>query len=592
MGVAAMAYLRISNLGFTYPRTGLNADSQARLRVDNRIDGCGDGLRDDGVRSKEACDKLRSMPSAGDVVHEISVALKGISFEVERRDIVLLAGKSGSGKTTLLKMLKPMIAPKGRMEGTILLEGCKLDSLPEIEQARRIGFVMQDPDAQICTDMVISELAFGLENEGVPFDEMHARIAEAVMYFGMTDILHTETSKLSGGQKQLLNLASVFVMRPEVILLDEPMAQLDPVSRRRFLDMLLQINEEFGTTIVIAEHYLDDLYRHADKVVFLKTGRLVCEGDPRAAARKIYDAHDGLLELLPASARMAKAIDPDTSFIPLTVREARAWLEDRADIDQGHSRSHSVAEEDPTSAPAIALRDIRFRYDRNLPDILRACTFSVHPGEVYALFGANGSGKTTLLKMLTGALKPYMGSIRLNGNKVRAEQLRASHAVAYIPQDPTLLFSKNTVAQEVANLAHLDRVGLAACADQHPFDLSGGQRQLLAFAKMLDLDALIVCMDEPTKGMDAATRGIAEDIINQIASQGRAVVLATHDVELACSCASRCAMLFDGDITTVQPAHQFFEDNFIYTTAVKRMGEGIVSGAVTIEEMVQACQVR
>lgn len=531
--------------------------------------------------------------------------------------MILVCGASASGKTTLLRLLKPMVAPAGSLAGSIELAGDPIEGMPVREQASRIGFVMQDPDAQICTDDVLSELAFGLESLGVDRERMRSRIAEVAQFFGMASILHSKTSELSGGQKQLLNLASAVISRPEVLLLDEPMAQLDPIARESFLSMLVKVNKELGVTVVLSEHHLDDVMDIVDEALFLDQGEVAAVGTPDEVASFIFDSRRDLSPMLPAPAEVFLALKAreggGVAFdrpIPFSVRDARGWLRGYAASrelpDHRDASLMEAASVDPSYAKeradlgssecAIRLQDVWFRYERNAPDVLRVCSLEIASRRITALVGGNGSGKTTLLKVLGARVKPYMGAVFVfdEGKRslVRASSASARTTIAHLPQDPTLIFDSDTVSGEIADPGVLHEWGihsLDGLLDADPFDLSGGQRQLLALAKVLLTDADILLLDEPTKGMDIALRSRVQDVLRKECERGRTIVMATHDLDLAARCADIVAMVFDGALTTILPTRRFFVENLIYTTASRRLSAGIIPDAITPQEVISAC---
>lgn len=554
------------------------------------------------------CTEDLSFSYAG-VEGERHAALSDISFEAQRGSITVICGSSGSGKTTLLKLLKPVLAPAGDPSGSILLDGEPVSALGPRQQASRIGFVMQDPEAQICSDTVLAELAFGLENIGCPREEMRSRIAEVVLFFGLQKMLHERTADLSGGEKQLLNLASVIALRPELIILDEPMAQLDPIMRARFLEMIVRLNRELGMTVVMSEHQLDDLMPIADTVVVLDEGRCACSGAPAAVARSLDALGDPLDRLLPAPTRIFLKVEGDAGSrtdgrddarrIPLSVREGREWLEA---FMEGKSPDVRACERPERSVPVgdgaaddavLQMSDVRFRYERSGVDVLNDCSLTLCSGSITALLGGNGSGKSTLLKVLAGKLSPYMGSIRLGGSRARVKALRASGSIAYLPQDATLLFTRDTVRDELASATVVaDDItdALADARKRDPFELSAGQQQALALAMVLGADADIVLLDEPTKGMDLGLRSLIQRILEREAAAGTTFLIATHDIGFAAACADRCAMVLDGSIALHASTDEVLAQGFLYTTASRRMSAGIFADALTPEEVIACCQ--
>ena len=517
--------------------------------------------------------------------------LSGVSFSMERGDFVLLCGRSGSGKTTLLRMLKPMLAPYGSRTGEAFLDGIPLGELSSREQAGKIGFVMQDPDAQIVTDKVWHELAFGLENLGCDEKTMALRVAEMASFFGIQGWFHREVSQLSGGQKQLLNLASVMAMQPEVLLLDEPTSQLDPISAGDFLNTLKKINRELGTTILITEHRMEDVFPAADRVVVMEQGRITAAGEPREVARQLYEADSPLFSALPAPVRIFFA-DQRTGSVPLTVREGRQWLRG---FFREPPRRVSLPPEPEFPAgkvPALEIREGWYRYERNGPDVLRGIGFSVPQGSFFAIVGGNGTGKSTTLKAVCGICKLYRGSVRLFGKELKSYRDGLFKGnLAMLPQDPKSLFVKQTLREDLAEMGSGKISEIARLCqvehllDAHPSDLSGGETQRAALAKVLLSEPKLLLLDEPTKGMDSFFKQSFAALLKKLCRRGMTVVMVSHDIEFCAEHADLVGMFFDGQLLTTDTPRRFFGSNSFYTTAANRMSRGIFQNAVTAADV-------
>lgn len=499
-------------------------------------------------------------------------ALTDVSFALPRGSFTLLCGASGSGKSTLLRLLKTPIAPTGQMRGEIAFEG-KSYPLSERESAVRIGFVGQDPDAQIVTDRVWQELAFGLENLGLESAAIRRRVGEMASYFGMESWYHRETDTLSGGQKQLLNLAAVLVTRPSLLLLDEPTAQLDPIAATQFLTTLRQLNRDMGITVLMTEHRLEETMPSADGVIVLDDGKIAFAGEPRAAC--VFLRRHSLSAALPAAARIWNGLKGDGEC-PLTVQEGQGFLA---------SRPKPVAPPAET-VPALAdstlrCRDAWFRYEKNGTDILRGLSLTLGKGEVYSLLGGNGAGKTTLLYCLAGMERLYKGNIRAVGR------------VAFLPQDPRQLFACETVREELTEMAKdwqaaAEAEGIAHLLDRHPYDLSGGEQQRVALAKLLLTKPDILLLDEPTKGLDAACKQALIVRLRELAAAGVAVLTVTHDADFAAEVSDRCGLLFDGEMVSEDTPRRFFGDNCFYTTAACRISRERIADTVTCAQVIDA----
>lgn len=525
----------------------------------------------------------------------LSPALSDVSLTIAPGEYVLLCGASGSGKTTLLRHLKTVLTPHGTRSGAVTLDGTPLEQISQREQAARIGFVMQNPDDQIVTDKVWHELAFGLENLGCDPKTMRLRVAEMASFFGIQDWFHREVAELSGGQKQLLNLASIMAMQPEVLILDEPTSQLDPIAAADFLNTLKKINRELGTTILITEHRTEDVFPAADRVIVMEEGRVTAEGSPRSVAGQLYREQSQMFSALPAPVRVfygAKA----AGDCPLTVREGRSWLADR--LPRG-PKIKALPPEPPFPAgkiPALEIKEGWFRYERNSPDILKGICLSVPQGSFFAIVGGNGTGKTTTLKAACGICKLYRGSVRLFGKPLSAYRDGLfQNCLAMLPQDPKCLFVKQTLRedleemgasaekqQEIARLCQVD--GLL---DAHPADLSGGETQRSALAKVLLAEPRLLLLDEPTKGLDSFFKQSFAGILKDLCRQGITVIMVSHDVEFCAEYADLVSMFFDGQLLTTDTPRRFFGSNSFYTTAANRMSRRFFENAVTARDVTE-----
>ena len=509
-------------------------------------------------------------------------SLDSVSLSIEKGEYIVLCGKSGSGKTTLLRQLKSVLAPHGTKSGQIFFNGVSLDQVSQGEQAAKIGYVMQDPDDQIVTDKVWHELAFGLESLGCNQGTMRTRVAEMACYFGIADWFHKDIATLSGGQKQLLNLASIMAMQPQVLILDEPTSQLDPIAASDFLNTVRKINTELGTTVIITEHRLEDIFPYADRAIVMDGGKVIADDTPRNIGKRLYDEKNHMFAAMPTPVRVFYGTE-GIGDCPLTVREGRAWLSK----EYPNPKVTSLPETEPASSrAALSLKELWFRYEKNGPDILRGVSAEVPTGTLYAILGGNGAGKSTLLKAICGICKPYRGKI-----KVYAGNL------AMLPQDPKSLFAKKTVLEELTEMTR-DKAKIAQVAalceidnllDSHPYDLSGGEQQRAALAKVLLTDPKLLLLDEPTKGIDSFFKEKLAYILCKLKQQGVTVVMVSHDVEFCARHADAVSMFFDGQILTTDTPRRFFGNNSFYTTAAGRMSRHLFQNAVTAEDVVALC---
>lgn len=557
-------------------------------------------------------------------------ALDGVSLEIEQGSYVVICGKSGCGKTTLLRHLKSVLTPHGERTGHVLFEGVPLEDVPQRDQSAKIGFVMQNPDAQIVTDKVWHELAFGLESLGCDKDSMRFRVAEMASYFGIESWFHKDVRDLSGGQKQLLNLASIMAMRPSALILDEPTSQLDPIAASDFLNTVRKINLELGVTVILTEHRLEEVFACADKVVVMDRGEIVSVGSPLRVARELHASGNDMMAALSAPLRIfygveaarevglgkaspdkaspEKAESPDA---PLTVREGRRWLS-RVASDDCAQRDAIPADAplDAVEHPVLSLKEVWFRYDRDLPDVLRGASLDVAPGSILAIMGGNGAGKSTLLRVACGISKPYRGTVRVFGRKLKDWKAGSlfDGCLALLPQDPQNLFVKKTVREDLAEMLASSRLPEAdrACRiehvidvtdiggvlDSHPFDLSGGEQQRAALAKVLLTEPKILLLDEPTKGIDAFFKRQLASVLDDLKRDGVAIVMVSHDIEFCARHADAVAMMFDGEIIAESTPRTFFSSNSFYTTAANRMSRHVFPRAITDEDVVGQCMLR
>ncbi len=521
-------------------------------------------------------------------------ALDNVSFSVESGEFVAVCGATGSGKSTLLRMLKRALTPQGELSGEVRYRGTTLAELDAATSACKIGFVMQRPEQQIVTDRVWHELAFGLENMGLPTDVIRRRVSEMSSYFGIEDWFDKPVSELSGGQKQLLNLAAVMVMQPELLILDEPTAQLDPIAASEFIAALVKLNRELGLTVIIVEHRLEEVVPASDKLLVMECGRLTLSGEPRRIASE-FSGRPGLLESMPAAVRLYSRVSDlpiEAAVCPLTVREGRDFVTSRF-------RAGEVLppepEDEQTRTPALEFREVYFRYGRNMPDVLRGLNMTVREGELFCLLGGNGSGKSTALAAASGLITPYSGEIRVFGKKLREYKNRSLYreCLALLPQDVQTMFLHPTVRRELEEVGACPEdlpFDLSHLLDKHPYDLSGGEAQLAALAKVLASRPRLLLLDEPTKGIDAHARGIIVELLRRLASSGMTIVVVTHDIEFAAECGGRCALFFRGEITSCGRPRRFFAENSFYTTAINRMTRGHFSGAVTLGDAEELCR--
>lgn len=509
-------------------------------------------------------------------------AISDCTFSVKKGEKIMLCGASGSGKSTLLRLLKRELSPRGELFGNITLIGKDRSELSDRESAEKIGFVMQSPDSQTVCDKVSAELAFGLESFGVKSGEIQSRVGEMTAFFGIEPLYDRDISTLSGGQKQLVALCSVMATDPDIMLLDEPTAQLDPVAARELLGILDRLNNEMGVTIIIAEHDPEELFDSCDKILYLAKGKTEFFGTPALTAK--YFVENALEGFLPETSKAFAGICDD---LPLNVRQGRAKLEKLGVTDIPKQVVNAADSAEPY---ALQCKNLWQRYEKNSPDILKGCDLGIRKGECYGLLGSNGGGKSTLLRVICGLCKPYMGTVSLFGKKQKAYKNGSlfREMLAFLPQEPVTMFVKESVREDllqsgdkaaVENVSQ--RMGIEHLLDRHPWDLSGGEIQKCAFAKILLADPKIIVLDECTNGMDSFAKNSLGDILLDLKNEGRTILLVTHDLEFAAQYCDRCGLLFDGKIVAEDNAVEFFSHNRFYTTAAARLTRGFFSGAVT-----------
>lgn len=531
------------------------------------------------------------------------LALDHITLSIQPGEYIALCGRSGSGKSTLLRHLKTVLTPSGRRAGRVLFDGVPLQDVDLKSQAARIGYVMQDPDSQIVTDQVWHELAFGLESIGCDQKTMRLRVAEMASYFGIQSWFHRNVSELSGGQKQLLNLASVMAMQPDVLILDEPASQLDPIAASDFLNTVRKINQELGTTVILTEHRLEDVLHGADRVIVMEEGKVAAFDPPRRVGQRLYREQRPMFAAMPAPMQMFYGAGEDGENCPLTVREGRTWLTEHfRETKPKVTRLPEKPDLPETKYPALEVKDVWFRYEKNSPDVLQGVSLAVAPGTLHCIVGGNGAGKSTLMKAVCGICRPYRGKVKIGGkplDKYKGKDLFTGN-LAMLPQDPKSLFVKDTLLEELLEMLPagtestdpriLETAKLCeveGLLESHPYDLSGGEQQRGALAKVLLTEPRLLLLDEPTKGLDSFFKKTFAQALRKLKEQGVTILMVSHDVEFCAAYGDVVSMFFDGQILTTNTPRRFFEKNSFYTTAANRMSRHVFSGAVTADNVIQ-----
>ncbi len=518
-------------------------------------------------------------------------ALCNISFTVQQGEFVILCGPSGCGKSTLLRHLKSCLTPHGLFSGEICYQGTPLSQLPPREQAEKIGYVLQSPENQVVTDKVWHELAFGLESLGYDTPTIRRRVAEIAAFFGIENWFYKNVTELSGGQKQLLSLASVMAMQPGVLVLDEPTAQLDPIAAADFLALLGKINRELGTTIILTEHRLEEAFPFATRVIVMNEGAILCDGKPENVGLQLKDEGSGMFLAMPTAMRVWAAVETNLNC-PITVRDGSSFLSQRAE----EQAFLPLAEKAPPVYPeeiALECDNLWFRYEKDSPDVVKGFSLKLRKGEFYAILGGNGAGKSTTLKVISGLRSAYRGDVRLQGK------------LGHLPQNPQTLFVKRTVREDLyevfrgkkipkekqdAEVARITELcGLREFLDRHPYDISGGEQQRTALAKVLLTQPDILLLDEPTKGFDAEFKVTFALILRRLIAQGVTILMVSHDVPFCAEVSHKCGLFFDGSIVAEGTPREFFSGNSFYTTPANRMARHLIPGAVTVADIIGCC---
>ena len=561
---------------------------------------------------------------------ESHAALYQVSMEVEEGSFVVLCGKSGCGKSTLLRQFKSVLASHGEKKGEILYGGQNLEDVDLRTQSAEIGYVLQNPDNQIVTDKVWHELAFGLESLGYDTPTIRLRVAEMASYFGIHSWFLNNVSELSGGQKQLLNLASVMAMHPKLLILDEPTSQLDPIAASDFLETVRKINRDIGTTVILTEHRLEDVIPWADKVYVMDKGRMIADGTPNEIGEQLRTMGHDMFLSMPAPMQIYAGTNSSLRC-PLTVSQGRRWLSEELETkgikikkernqEETAKKKNSILgklsslkKEPEKEIPEIRIKDVWFRYERDLPDVVKGLSLDIKKGEIFAVVGGNGTGKSTAMSLIARIRFPYRGKIYLEGKEIgKYSDDDLYHGfLGVMPQNPQSLFVKKTVREDlyevidgkrerkseaypiemkkkdaVEGIVSLTR--LEGLLERHPYDLSGGEQQRLALAKVLLLRPKILLMDEPTKGIDNHYKKELGEILRKLSEHGVTILMISHDVEFCAQYADRTGLFFQGNVVTSEESKKFFAGNNFYTTAANRMARNYFPNAVTVEDVVKA----
>lgn len=547
--------------------------------------------------------------------NQLKKALNNINFSIDEGDFVLICGESGCGKSTLLRHLKPELSPHGQVSGDIYYYSQKINDYSSKQIASEIGYVLQNPDSQIVTDKVWHELAFGLENMGLDTQSIRLRVAEMASFFGIQGWFRKNVNDLSGGQKQLLNLASIMAMQPKILILDEPTSQLDPIAAKDFIDTLVRINKELSTTIIMTEHNLEDIYSVCDKVIVMEDGKVICNDTNYKVADILSgDKNHKMFKSLPTPSKIYNQLNgylEGASKSPLTVKDCRQWLNDSMDeltITKLDDTETEINIDEKDREIAIELKDVYFQYNKISEPTIRDLSFKVYKGEIYSILGGNGTGKSTTLSLVARQRKPQRGKIFINNIETKKYNNKSLYEnnLALLPQNPQSLFVFETVREdleEVLILQNKDReyidkevkrvsklLDIEHLLEHHPYDLSGGELQRAGMAKVMLLNPKIILLDEPTKGLDAYCKEEIGKMLMKLRDMGVTIVVVSHDIEFSARYSDRCAMFFDGSIVSEGTPKEFFLGNNFYTTVSNRIARNIFEDTLIHEDVVSLCK--
>lgn len=547
--------------------------------------------------------------------NQLKKALNNINFSIDEGDFVLICGESGCGKSTLLRHLKPELSPHGQVSGDIYYYSQKINDYSSKQIASEIGYVLQNPDSQIVTDKVWHELAFGLENMGLDTQSIRLRVAEMASFFGIQGWFRKNVNDLSGGQKQLLNLASIMAMQPKILILDEPTSQLDPIAAKDFIDTLVRINKELSTTIIMTEHNLEDIYSVCDKVIVMEDGKVICNDTNYKVADILSgDKNHKMFKSLPTPSKIYNQLNgylEGANKSPLTVKDCRQWLNDSMDeltITKLDDTETEINIDEKDREIAIELKDVYFQYNKISEPTIRDLSFKVYKGEIYSILGGNGTGKSTTLSLVARQRKPQRGKIFINNIEMKKYNNKSLYEnnLALLPQNPQSLFVFETVREdleEVLILKNKDReyidkevkrvsklLDIEHLLEHHPYDLSGGELQRAGMAKVMLLNPKIILLDEPTKGLDAYCKEEIGKMLMKLRDMGVTIVVVSHDIEFSARYSDRCAMFFDGSIVSEGTPREFFLGNNFYTTVSNRIARNIFEDTLIYEDVVSLCK--
>ena len=523
--------------------------------------------------------------------------LRDVSLRIAEGDFVVVVGPSGAGKSTLLRCINGLVPHfyGGTVGGRVRVAGRDPAALEPRRMSEVVGFVFQDPEAQAVVNVVEDELAFALENQGLPLGTMRLRVDEVLEQLQIDHLRQRQLSTLSGGERQRVAIASVLTLRPKVLVLDEPTSQLDPQAAQQVLEALRVLNRDLGLTVVLAEHRLERVVQYANRLLYIPgPGQPPLLGDPGEVL-----AH---VPLVPPLVELGKRLN--WSPLPLTIEDAGRFVRElrvegcglRVQGSGGRGEDAGVRATGQTrkaeggrSRPVVLEIDgLGFAY--NGAPALRGVHLAVRQGEFVALLGPNGAGKTTLLKQCVGLLKPGQGRVNVLGMDTRRTPVEeVARHVGYVPQNPNALLFADTVSAELAFTRRaqglppagegsgigdeplLETLGLSGMRDRYPRDLSVGERQRVALAAVLVGDPDLILLDEPTRGLDYEQKEALASFLQAQKRCGKTILVVSHDVELVAQCAERVLLMDGGEIVVDGPLRQVMNDSPRFASQINRL---------------------
>jgi energy-coupling factor transporter ATP-binding protein EcfA2 len=552
-------------------------------------------------------------------------ALKDVSLDVDKGEYLVVMGRNGAGKTTLCVLLNGVIPNVlgGKIRGRTEVMGLDTRRHHVYEMAQYVGMVLQDPEAQLFTSNVRSEAAFAAENLGVPREEMIERIEWALEVVRLQEFVKRAPSHLSGGQKQRLAIAAGLVMRPSVLVLDEPTSQLDPIGAQEVFSVLRDLNQDLGMTIVLSTHKSEHAARYADRIVVLEQGQIVVQGTPQEVFSQV-ELLDRIHVQVPAVTRvewdLEKALGKDRAEKGVLLEDTQASLSELMD-ERGIARQSIVVSAPPPPTlpvpeePTIVFKDVSFEYPGTDQKALDGISISVGKGEFVGIVGQNGAGKTTLVKHIIGLLKPTSGQITVDGKDVTEKSVEdMARTVGLVLQNPDAQLFAMSAAEEVAfgctNLGlpqkevaqRVDRAlvatGLEEFREAYPFNLSFGDRRKLSVAAVVSMEPQVLIFDEPTTGQDFKGRRDLADIARRLNEMGRTVLMVTHDMDLIAEYTHRLIVMGSGRVLLDGPTAEVFQqletlaETFIAPPQVTQLAQalaeyGVPGNILVAQDLVQ-----